>query len=319
MILPVILFSCETESPYPDISPQQVIQNQTFGRACASSFVIRDTAYLIFGRNGNSYRTIYQYTSGDSIVRYKSKFPGKARINSIAETVNGLAYTGLGYDPSRGWNLDGYLKDFWRYNPITNQWDSLTAFPGNATNNCVSFVFDNEIYVMHGFESHLIASSGFSAACWKYTPTSNNWTQLNDFPGYRRASAVAVTDGKRVFMGTGYATWNEMDWWEYFPDTDTWKKRKTMPDKGRCNATAFSVDGRFFVSGGRYFAGNYTGGHVKEDLMEYDADNDKWYYRGSIPGARENAISFVLKDKAYIGFGENLSGTIYTDLWSFKP
>lgn len=314
-----ILFSCETESPYPDVMPEKVVDDASYGRACASTFVLNDTAYILFGRNVKSSNLVYSYTSGDSTLNYHHKFPGKARINAIAEVVNGKPYTGLGYDPTKGWNISGYLKDFWRYNHSTNQWDSVTSFPGNATNKCVSFVFEDEIYVMHGFESHLIASSGFSAACWKYTPESDTWTQLKDFPGYRRASAVAVTDGKRVFAGTGYATWNEMDWWEYFPDTDTWIKRKTMPDNGRCNATAFCINGRFFVYGGRYFSGNYTAGHLKNELMEYDAEKDAWYNRGTISTARENAISFVLGNKAFIGLGETISGDIYSDLWSVNP
>lgn len=318
-ILSSIFISCETESPYPDVIPENVVSEDLFGRACASSFVLNDTAYILFGRNAKSSNLVYTYAAGDSTFTYHHKFPGKARINAIAEVVNGRAYTGLGYDPAKGWNLEGYLKDFWMYDPSTNQWDSVSTFPGNATNNCVSFVFDDEIYVMHGFESHLIASSGFTAACWKYSPLRDEWTQLNDFPGYRRASAVAVTNGERVFTGTGYATWNEMDWWEYFPDTDSWEKRKTMPDKGRCNATSFCVDGRFFVYGGRYFAGNYTGGHLKNELMEYDVDKNVWYNRGTISTPRENAISFVLDNKAYIGLGETFSGAIYSDLWSVKP
>ena len=35
-------------------------------------------------------------------------------------------------------------------------------------------------------------------------------------------------------------------------------------------------------------------------------------------GNRENAISFVINDRAYIGFGEN-DHTVLNDLWSFEP
>lgn len=318
-LISTLLTGCEVDSPYPDVAAIQVISNEPFSKACATSFVINDTAFVLFGRNPSTSKAVYYFTPDHTNLVFRTNFPGKQRINGISQVIQGQAYIGLGWDPTKRWDFSAYLTDFWRFNPSKNQWDSLAAFPGKATNNCVSFVYEDELYVMHGFESHLNPSTGFSNACWKYSPTNNSWTQLNDFPGYKRASAVAVTDGKRVFAGTGYATWNEMDWWEYFPDSDTWKRRKSMPDKGRCNATAFCIDGRFFVSGGRYFAGNYTGGHVKDDLMEYDAEKDVWYNRGTIPGPRENAISFVLGNKAYIGFGENMSGTIYTDLQSIEP
>ena len=67
------------------------------------------------------------------------------------------------------------------------------------------------------------------------------------------------------------------------------------------------------------FSGDLSGGHVKSDILEYDAERNVWYERGSIPnGKRENAIAFVLKGKGYIGFGEN-DTAVLNDMWSFEP
>ena len=58
---------------------------------------------------------------------------------------------------------------------------------------------------------------------------------------------------------------------------------------------------------------------VKDDVVEYDAGKNVWYLRGVLPGGgRENAISFVINGKGYIGFGENDEGVL-NDLWSFEP
>ncbi len=65
-----------------------------------------------------------------------------------------------------------------------------------------------------------------------------------------------------------------------------------------------------------------TGGHVKSDILEYDAIRNVWYERGKLPASgRENAITFTIGNKAYIGFGdvgENESLEILNDLWSFE-
>ena len=93
-----------------------------------------------------------------------------------------------------------------------------------------------------------------------------------------------------------------------------------MPDNGRNDALSFSINNRFFVSTGRHWGGNLTGGHLFSDVMEYDATRNVWYNnRGDIPGgARENAVCFVINGKGYIGQGEN-DTDIINDFWSFEP
>ncbi len=200
------------------------------------------------------------------------------------------------------------------YIPKTNTWTQKANFQGKATNACVCFVYKNCIYIGSGFDGH-----GFNSEFWKYNPTQNSWIRMNYFAGPDRAGAIVCGDGKHYFFGTGYRTINENDWWEYFPETDTWTKRKSMPDSGRENAVALSIDNRFFVSTGRCFGGNLTGGHVKSDIIEYDMDRNVWYIRGNIPnGGRENSICFIINGKGYIGFGEN-DTNILNDFWSFKP
>ncbi len=316
----LILFACGEDDSPPAAIVQEVVTDASPASACGVSFVIRDTAYMISGRkgmsgnNGMPVNEVWRFDETKLSWKKISEFPGVQRINAVAEVVGGKAYFGLGWHPPKGWALTAYLKDFWSFDPLTYRWDSLAAYPGNDTNNPVSFVYDDEIYVLHGFESHLIASEGFTRTVRRYSVKDNAWTSRKDFPGYMRTSAVAVSDGERVFAGTGYATWNEQDWWEYFPATDSWIKREKMPDKGRCNGLAFTLKNRYFVATGRYFAGLYTGGHLKQEIMEYDPASDQWFERGTLPLGIENAVSFVLNDRVYIGYGE-YTPDINSKLW----
>lgn len=309
------------DSPYPDIIFEAKKALPIEGRATSVAFVINEKAYVTLGRNSKrqALKDCWEYNPTSDSWNQKADFPGTGRVHAIAEVVNGKAYVGLGFDLKKSPYTEGsILNDFWAYNPTTNVWIKKTDFPKNADGtlssvSCsFSFVVDSCIYIGANFNAW-----HFDTEFWKYDTRNDSWTQINDLPS-RSTAAVSCSDGVRYFSGTGYQTVNDNCWWEYFPSSDSWVKRKDMPDDGRLNAVSFSVSNRFFVATGLYFAGTLTGGHVKSDIMEYDAIRDVWYKRGNLPNGRENAISFVIGDRAYIGFGENES-TIFNDLWSFKP
>jgi N-acetylneuraminic acid mutarotase len=314
-----LFLSCNdaVDSPYPALSFQKAASMPGTGRASAVAFAVNGKGYVTLGRNGNpsdSLKDCWQYDPTSANWIKVEVFPGLARVKAVAAVVNGKAYVGLGYKPYVGNYVNGNYKDFWMYDPVMDTWTQKATYPSIATDACVSFVFDNCIYVGEGF-----TDTSFTNEFWKYNPELDNWTRLNDFPGLPRAGAVVCIDSEHVYFGTGFQTGNHNDWWEYFPVTDSWTKRKAMPDNGRVNAVALCVNDRFFVSAGRHWGGDLTGGHVISDIMEYDASRNVWYERGGIPGGgRENAISFVINGKGYIGFGED-DTQVLNDFWSFEP
>lgn len=320
LIFFVLLFvSCEKDtSIYPDIVFAAIDYPAAVVRACGTAFTINDKAYVMLGRKKTStplLKDCWEFDPTNNDWTEKQNFPGDGRVSPISAVVGNKAFVGLGYNQGGVYKETSYLRDFWMYDPAMDEWTRKADHPSSSTNNAISFVYNDEIYVAHAFETN-----GFSRECWKYTPATDTWKQLADFPGRWRSCAVSCTDGLRFFSGTGYATHNRNDWWEYFPTTDTWiKKENYMPDKGRINALAFSINHRFFVATGRYFGGEHTGGHLKSDFLEYNPVYDKWIRMGNLPGGgRENAISFVLLNKVYIGFGEN-EKEIMNDLWCFEP
>lgn len=323
----LLLHGCNSaeDSPYPEL----VLQNENLSlipeRATAVSFTIGDKAYIAFGRTAghgsDGYTDIWEYNPATKTATAKTVFPGTGRVGAIAGVVDGKAYMGLGFNPAKTvYDATGRLDDFWMFDPANNSWTPKAGFPKRTSGETspvvasVSFVYQKWVYVITDFDTY-----SFSKEVWRYDTQTDKWEQLNSFPGRHRTGAVMCHDGQRYFFGTGYVVDNMNDWWEYFPATDTWKERKPMPDKGRYNAVAFSVGNRFFVATGRKFGGSLTDGIIYDDILEYDANKNGWYKRGKIPtGGRENAVAFVLNNKAYIGFGEN-EGLMYNDLWSFNP
>lgn len=316
----MVFIACNNavDSPYAPLqfSPKSTISD--IGRSSAVSFVIGERAYIALGRNASrsgALKDCQEYNPTNDKWTEKSIFPGIGRVNAIAQVVEGKAYIGLGFDLTKGiYQEAAQLKDFWCFDPTSNLWTRKADFPSIATNACVSFVIGTSIYVGFGF-----TGATFTNELWKYETTTDTWKQMNYTGVTRRTGSVVCCDGEKVFFGTGYNSRKENDWWEYFPVTDTWKKRKSMPASSREFGVSFTIDHRYFVATGRHFAGNITGGELKDDVLEYDAEKDVWYNRGTLPnGGRENAIAFVIDRKGYIGFGEN-DQAILNDLWNFAP
>jgi len=291
------------------------------GRASAVAFVIDNKAYVALGRSAvrsGSLNDCWQYDPSDSSWTQKADFPGIARVKATAAVVNGNAYVGLGFNIALGvYNTDACLKDFWMYDPIANSWTKKADFPSNYTDACAGFVYNNVIYITSGMNG-----AGFGNETWKYDPAEGDtgtWTKLNRFPGPARMGGIAGANAGHFYFGTGYWTFNANDWWEYFPMNDTWVQRKSIPDNGRENAVSLTINDRIFISTGRHFGGNLTGGHVDSDIIEYDVVRNVWYERGNLPvSGRENALAFTLNGKGYIGFGEN-DTEVLNDFWSFEP
>jgi N-acetylneuraminic acid mutarotase len=316
--LGILVLGCEPvieQAGLTTFSPHTV--PQTPGKANASAFVSGENAYIVFGRNRDLFNQLWKFHILSGEWTRMNDFPGKARVGAVSAVAGNRIFAGLGFAGTENTDIftdSMYLSDFWEYHIATDNWTRKATYPGNGRNKAAVVVVNEEIYVFNGF-----VQKGSNREVWKYNPDSDAWIRLNDYPGRHRYCTVAMTDGKRIFAGTGFNTLNNNEWWEYIPASDSWQKRKSMPDTGRCNATAFVVNGRFFVSTGRYYDGHLTGGHLKNDLLEYNPASDSWIRHTNLSAPpRENAISFVSGNRAYIGFGEDNS-TIFNDLWSFTP
>lgn len=323
LLISVFIFqACDDPEvgPYKPITFEQKSPMPGSGRASAVAFAINGKGYITLGRTApnskDSINYLWEYTPETDSWTKKKSFPGKSRAKGIAAVVNGKAYVGLGFY-GKATLTANFVNDFWCYDPQTDEWSSMAGFPGEDTDGCFSFVMGDKIYVGSGY-SYITMNKNL----WSFTPATNTWKLMNQLSGDARFGSVGCSDGSRAYYGTGFKAVNMDDWWEYNSVDDTWKQRRSMPDKGRVNGIALSVSNRFFVGGGRYFNGKYNlinKGMVLSGLFEYDPDKNKWHDRGEVPGGgRENAISFVIGNKAYIGLGENETNVL-SDMYSFEP
>ena len=211
------------------------------------------------------------------------------------------------------------LQFIWLIAPAQEQWFSNDAITGldppagfAARNHAVSFVIGDTAYIGTG--------DGGSATLtdfWKYVPATKEWTQIADFPGHRRQQAVAfVLDGKG-YVGTGRSgTTLFDDFYRYDPVTNSWDTVANFGGGDRRNAVAFVVEGKAYVGTGYSNSNSPSLANVTKDLWQYDPTTDQWTEKGSIPGARGDAMAFSIGDKGYIAGG---NGDAPKNIYEYDP
>lgn len=200
-------------------------------------------------------------------------------------------------------------KDFYEYDPSTNQWTKCTNdFGGTARQNAVCFVVDNKAYVGTGADSN-----GTTGDFWSFDGTS--WTKLlSKFSGEERGSATSFVINNKAYVSGGFYdgsySMQLSDVQEYDPATDTWTEKEyadglNLPING---ATAFTYNGKGYICYGN-----------KKFVVSYDPVTNKIENLGDVFNFGDNRdypISFVFEGIPYVGLGSNglFTTTYYSDI-----
>jgi N-acetylneuraminic acid mutarotase len=212
------------------------------------------------------------------------------------------------------------LGDFWVYDPLGNEWDTLNAVNvgPNARYGAIAFTINNIGYVGTGNDGSNLKD------LWAYDPSTNSWTQKTSFQSKVSEAVSFVLDGKG-YICTGYHNEYNKDFFMYDPQTNTWTEKRKIADVSdesyddtytiiRRRAVAFVVDSKAYVASGD------INNSFKNDVWEYDPVEDLWTARTSFEGSNRNeAVAFTLEDgRGFVATGA--SGTIdFDDLWEFHP
>lgn len=168
---------------------QKMDMKQTFG-----GIVLMALACLPAGCTDDD-----EYTHGQWIRR--SDFDGVARCNASSFTIDGKGYLCCGY---RGSNRD-LLKDAWAYDIEGNYWTQCADMPDEAQgrHSAAAFALNGKGYVTTGA---LKDEPEYLADTWEYDPTTDTWTQKDDFAGGMRYGALAFSVGGYGYVGTSFST-----------------------------------------------------------------------------------------------------------------
>lgn len=312
LLLALCLAACDDEVEYP-INWTRKADFPGTPRASATAFSIGQKAYVCFGRSGAYHdllKDVWEYDATTDTWTQKADFPGKARAKAVAGVINGKAYIGLGAQGA--YESTNLFKDWWEYDPSTDQWTQKASLPDSASNDLSSTVINGRLYATMGFDG-----IGYSNKTFCYDPSTNRWTELAASPHCILGKA-SFAIGDWFYVGSGFRGYNLSLFCGYNTTTNTWKRLTNLP-KGRILSNGMSLDGKGYVMLGRYWNGEQNNGRLLSDVVEYDPATDEWTPRGDFAGgARQNAVTFVIDSVGYVLLGETETQR-KRDVWSFKP
>ena len=232
----------------------------------ATAFTLNGLIYVTAGADASlvinaTAKQLWAYDPSTNSFTQKAEFPGEARIRAVSFTVDGKAYFGGG---SKGSGTENVVKDFWQYDPITNQWAQKADMP-SARYSLVDFVIGSKAYVGGGF---LGSSNTTGIDFYEYNPATDVWTPKADLPFTAKGEGVSHSNKGYVLSYGSPASIHVYD-----PAVDSWTTGTQFPSK------LYSANA-FISLGDRVFAHLYTSNvPYQSTFWELEVANNRWIER----------------------------------------
>jgi N-acetylneuraminic acid mutarotase len=238
-------------------------------------------------------------TLSQSLWTRKSDFPSQAngRKCGVSFSLFDKGYVGTGVGPG-----GTYLKDFWRYDPITDSWAQVQDLPGEARAFATAFVINDKAYVGTGqiFGENQSNTNDFYA----YAPNNNSWSQILPAGPIGRYASVGFALNGKGYVTAGYSgLWTGLNTtWEFDPIASIWRQRADYPvQPGVKNASSFVLNNRAYVAGGtKEFS--WPDRVAMTSTYEFIQSTNQWVQRASMPlnNGRSMAASLTFNNTAYL-------------------
>lgn len=259
-------------------------------------------------------------TAKDFTIITNGKWTRRAEKQQTTSFLGRAAGTGFSIG-NKGYLFGGAIpdkteKDFWEYNPSSNNWVEKPN-PGLYLEFGISMVINNKAYV--GIGSYRVAGVRYlTNEFWEYDPNNNIWTKKTDFPGTPRHAGIGLGVGNKGYAGLGYTTGGTAtnDWWEYEPALDKWTRKADNP----VGTTNLLVSSAGFVINNKLYLGTGQIGFNKS-WWEYNPANDIWTKKTDYPGSPLSGPSgFAIGNKGYVAGGgeECWEYDVTTNSWTQK-
>lgn len=198
----------------------------------AVGFSIGSKGYIGLGRNGASYLSdFYEYNPSTGWRKMKD-FEGSPRSSTANFALESKGYVGCGFA-----GFGNYFNDFWEFDPANNDWSQVQALGTTGRYSPSVFVINSKAYVCGGrtgnttfrdlweftgasgwtsktqFPGETVdGAAGFSVGTngyianhkevWKYSSTTNAWTQKAGMPS-GLSFGIGLSVNYAAYFGVG--------------------------------------------------------------------------------------------------------------------
>jgi N-acetylneuraminic acid mutarotase len=258
-------------------------------RQDATGFAVAGKGYITCGYNGtDAIKETWEYTPGASGAagtwRQVDDFPGDARYGALSFTLGNYAYVGCGY------NDDGSLKDFYKYDPAAadgSHWTKVEGYGGSKRAYGMAFVINNVAYIVGGKNNNTDCKDmfKFDGTTWtrlRYITSDDDLVESgddsfnDDYTSIVRFGGVAfAANGKGyIALGSSASGTYRANYWIYDPATDLWSNNDgdvtDFSGSTRIDACCFTFkDGRVFITTGGSGSSSYFDDTYEFSPTEY--------------------------------------------------
>ena len=244
--------------------------------------------------------------------------PDGGRACATCFVVDGEAYIFGGRD-SKG----TYRNDLWRYTPATDTWTDLGATPLSKRVNPTACVQDGKVYIGLGFAGGSYRQDSlYLRDWWEYTPATQQWKQLSDYPNHYTDCATCFVNEAALYVGYGFC-WNyRRDIFRYDIGADRWDSIDVGVSFHGYPTRSFGGTG--CTCSNRHFMGTGYYGKSLNWWAEFLPEG-RWVKRAEVPGrTRTTAASAATATYVYLcgGIhygGANTTGEVLQDLLRYDP
>lgn len=274
------------------------------GRASGLAFSILGKGYWGFGstKSASYVRDIWMYDSNTDSWEQRKDFPFDLPAQACV-TIKNRAY------------VITYSGSLYEYDPVPDSWKYLSTFPTGNRPGIVGFALDGNAYFGTG---NNVDPANFTVFkdFWKFDPSQNQWTQIDDFPGVARTGAVSFVVGDKAYVGLGSdgqgAPPINKDIWRYDAKTGKWDPMTDFPVTASLVGVLFSNETKAYIGVAENSASHYG------QMFEYDPADDSWREIKKYPSGNSLLTnSFTLNDKMFVlgGWWSEYSRQV----WEFVP
>ncbi len=321
-----------------------------YPRGGAVNFIINGVAYVGGGYNydlqqqGTSGRLndFWKYDQAADTWTKVAPFPGTARSQAVAFTLNGKAYVGTGTDGIND------LSDFYEFDPsngATGTWTQKRSFaltspaslPADASprHGCIAFTVND------GSKDRAFVGGGHYLGdlkdLWEYDQTNDVWIQRPSIGGSKRQNGFVMVINNIAYVGGGLDGSRYVNDFYKFDVTKLdagvpWTALNSLTGKDangnaivqpkpRESAVTFTIDGMGYL-----MLGNPGYG----DTWQYNPATDLWAqyfsFTSNVPisgASRYGAVAFALTSNGttygYMTTGGPSASSKFDDCWRFDP
>jgi N-acetylneuraminic acid mutarotase len=300
--------------------------NIGLNRTGASAFSLNDKGYIFVPPylpvkvyqhtpNADSWNQLKINTNTYHQFQTAFGLNGKIYAGAVAATYNNTAQNGYeiqlhAIDPVTG------VQEQKQSSPIFYQYTNVTI---------TSFTIGNHAYIGGGdYAINSLGNRVVRKDFYQYTPATDSWTRVADFPGTSTTNAVTFEINGTAYIVAPTHNYKVLpEVWAYNPETNTWSRKKDFPGQLKYGMTGYTIGQAGYVIGGTVNLFEYSyNGPDKRDFWKYDPATDIWQevanFDGVSSGSGEGMVSFALNGKAYAVFQHN---KFYhtSSVWEFTP